>query len=113
MMKECIQITLMEIPFQNMLNLRPIHKLSIIWCQEQDEEGDLEANKDLVFKKLKKQCHFEIAHTEDQAISVIKNSVRAILVIVPKFGSSFLPNYFGALQHPQNVASAIMYCRDV
>ena len=46
-------------------------------------------------------------------MSIIKNSVRAILIVVPKFGSSFLPNYFGQLKHPESVHSISMYCKDV
>ena len=46
-------------------------------------------------------------------MDLINDSVRAILILVPKFGSTFLPTYFGKLKHPDNVMSAIMYCKDI
>ena len=49
--------------------------------------------------------------TEDkEAIDVIRNSVRVIMVFEPRFGSRFLPKYFGKLKHFDNVDHGILYC---
>ena len=98
---EIILITLVEIPFQNILRLREVHSLSVIWCQCNEMEGEFDCLNDgeifaqNVYKQKNRDYNFEIAKTHEEAIHFIKKSVRAILIVVPKFASSFLPKFFG------------------
>ena len=84
-LKEITLITLMEIPFQYQLNIRPIHKLSILWCQENCKSGELEHNKKALFKKGThwNHCNIQYVKYEHEAIQVIKSSIRVIMIVVP------------------------------
>ena len=54
-----------------------------------------------------------LTYDPDEAIAIIKQSVRVIMVFEPKFGSKFLYKYFSPLKHLDNVDSAILYCSNV
>ena len=113
-LKEVIQITLMEIPFQNLFRIRQIYQLSVIFFADPDTEfEEVNSNKDFQENMNKNSYNSFIGRSEEQIIEVVRQSVRVVLVVEPRNGSKFIHTYFGNLKHPDNINSVILYCTDI
>ena len=71
---------------------------------------------DLHSKKWKKDTNiFNIynAVSQEDAIEVVRRSIKSIIVLEPSFGGKFMYTYFNKIKHLDNIDKVILYCSDV
>lgn len=101
------EITLMEIPFQNQLQLSDHSYISLIWLEEESHKVDHFAKQKEIQESLANVIILH-ARSEEEALKMLKNSVRSVLVATNDLGSIFIPTLFTGIEPVNNLVSCII-----
>jgi hypothetical protein len=99
-------ITLMEIPYQNFLNMRKITLTSLIWA---DANIDSDENQSYKKKFIKAGPTFSEANTVSRTIELLNSTVQSVLLISGSMGNYLVP----IIHNLRQVGKIIVFCMSV
>lgn len=102
------KITLVELPYQNLLQIKPLSSCSLIYCsKEAPNSENCQALRELETEN--DEVAFVHCADIERAHKMIKAAVHAVLVVSGELGLSLLPQLCGGLDKVANVTSCIVY----
>ena len=102
------RITLVEIPGQNLLEMRPISLTRLIWG-----DMDLNTRENLQYRGiLNKQFGaqgFSTAETIEELTTLVHQTVRSVILISGRFAKAVIPY----MHHLKHIRSIVIFCMKV
>lgn len=110
-------ITLVEVPFMDLLEPRPIKQSTVIWYEwlaagKKHTADIIEFQKNLIKEKGDK-CPFEVCDTQPDAMNLIGQSIRANIIVSEEGGYNFIEDMFSGLAVNYSIMNIILYQRDI
>ena len=100
-------IKVIEIPYQNLLAIRPISLSRVIWIDPNVHNSENHKYR-LKFEDNFKNIGFSYATEIDEAVSQINSTVKTVLITSGAIGMVLMPK----IHHLQNVMVVLVFCQD-
>ena len=106
-------VTIVEVPFQNLLQTTEIAQSSFIWLDKEINSLENKMYKEIAEEKFKgSEVSGFYCSTIEQALEALDKTVKAVLIVSGSMGQFLLPRISPLKKHPA-LRSVIVFCWNV
>ena len=104
-------ITLVQIPFLELIKIRPIFETSLVWHNINSAKNNQDVNNmaNWLQKVSELQCVLEYCRTPEEVFGCIDQSIRTTLIIDGEEGFNFIKQLFSGISFNYSICGIIIY----